>query len=84
MEDTDSRVKQAAVDNKSAYAGDISAEMEDEIGVDQLGEDAGLDIQPETPLAIKETLDARDENRFELIPNADDFSSDVDSSVDPV
>ncbi|MGB3570526.1 MAG: DUF6335 family protein [Phormidesmis sp.] len=82
MEDTDSKVKQSAVDGKSAYAGNVSAEMNDEVGIDQLGENAGLDIQPETPLAIKESLDARDKNRSELIPNADDFSPEADPAID--
>lgn len=77
MENTDSQVKQAAVDNKSAYAGDLSAETSDEVGIDQLGTATGLDIQPESPLSVAEDLKARDENRMELVPNADDFDPDA-------
>ncbi|MGB3786980.1 MAG: hypothetical protein WA949_03150 [Phormidesmis sp.] len=68
MEKTDSRPKQAAVDNKSAFAGNPSS-IQDEglqhLGVDQMGESAGLDIQPEEPLATEEKLEARDQNRLE-------------------
>lgn len=70
MENTDSKAKQAALDNKSAYAGNVMPESE--VGVDQLGERAGLDIQPETPLAVKESLDQRDQNRYELDPDVAD------------
>lgn len=71
MENTDSKAKQTALDNKSAYAGNVMPESE--IGVDQLGERSGLDIQPETPLAVKESLDERDQNRYELDP---DYAAD--------
>ncbi|MGD1900358.1 MAG: DUF6335 family protein [Phormidesmis sp.] len=76
MENTDTQAKQAAVDSKGAYAGDLSAETNDETGIDQLGTDAGLNIQPEEPLAVTETLEARDENRAELTPSVDDFKPD--------
>ncbi len=68
MENTDSQAKQTAVDNKSAYAGNVMPESE--IGVDQLGERAGMDIQPETPLAVKDEFDQRDQNRYELDPDS--------------
>jgi len=77
MENTDTRAKQAAFDNKSAYAGDLTAEANDEVGIDQLGIAAGLDIQPESPLSVAADLKARDENRAELIPTADDFAPDT-------
>ena len=68
MEKTDSRPKQGAVDNKSAFAGNPSS-IKDEglqhLGIDQMGESAGLDIQPEEPLATEEKLEARDQNRLE-------------------
>lgn len=64
MENIDSKPKQAALDNKSAFAGNVSSDPE--IGVTQLGTDAGLDIQPEEPLAVAEKLAERDEQRFEL------------------
>ncbi len=71
MEKTDSPQKQNAVDNKSAFAGNpssIADEGLNHLGVDQMGEGAGLDIQPEEPLATKEKLEARDEDRFDLNP----------------
>ncbi|MEL7353157.1 MAG: hypothetical protein AAF171_15470 [Cyanobacteria bacterium P01_A01_bin.116] len=66
MENTDSQPKQAALDNKSAFAGNGSPEQESGMGIDSMGQNAGLDIQPEEPLAIAEDLSARDENRYEL------------------
>ncbi len=74
MENTDTQAKQAALDNKSAYAGNVMPESE--IGVDQMGERAGLDPEPEAPLAVEETLEERDRNRYELDPDsAADHSS---------
>ena len=74
MENTDTLAKQTALDNKSTYAGDLSAETNDEVGIDQLGTAAGLNIQPESPLSVTEDLKARDENRTELTPSVDDFN----------
>lgn len=68
MENTDTQAKQAALDNKSAYAGNVMPEAE--IGVDQMGEQAGLDIDPEAPLAVEETFEERDRNRYELDPDS--------------
>ncbi len=85
MENTDSQAKQVALDNKSAYAGELTAETNDEVGIDQMGTAAGLDIQPESPLSVAEDLKARDENRTELIPNADDFDPDTATAdISPV
>ncbi|MEL6261812.1 MAG: DUF6335 family protein [Cyanobacteria bacterium J06626_6] len=64
MEKTDSQPKTNAVDGKSAFAGNPAPDPE--LGVDQMGITAGLDIQPEVPLATKEKLESRDESRFEL------------------
>ena len=69
MEKTDSLPKQTAVDSKSAFAGNPSSTGDEELqhlGVDQMGESAGLDVEPEEPLATKDKLDARDDDRFEL------------------
>ncbi|MEM8504633.1 MAG: DUF6335 family protein [Cyanobacteria bacterium P01_D01_bin.1] len=69
MEKTDSLQKQTAVDNKGAFAGNPSSTADEglnHLGVDQMGEGAGLDIQPEEPLATKEKLEARDADRFDL------------------
>lgn len=82
MENTDPQVKQAAVDSKSAYAGDLTAETNDEVGIDDMGTNAGLDIQPEEPLAVAESLKARDNNRAELTPSVDDFKPDASESMD--
>lgn len=71
MENTDSRVKQAALDNKSAYAGNVSPDPE--MDIDELGRQAGLDIQPEKPLSVAEDFIKRDRNRYEL---------DLDSKAD--
>ncbi|EDX84320.1 hypothetical protein S7335_2017 [Synechococcus sp. PCC 7335] len=69
MENTDSLPKQAAVDGKSAFAGNPSSTQDEgtnHLGIDQMGESAGLDIHPEEPLATKEKLEARDQERFDL------------------
>lgn len=70
MEDTDSQQKQSAVDGKSAYAGNKWTEPTD-MGVDKMGDEAGLDIQPEEPLSVAENLSERDEERYELDPDSD-------------
>ena len=64
MENEDSTAKQAALDNKSAYAGNISPDPE--LDTEQLGEQAGLNIKPEHPLSVKADLEKRDQNRYEL------------------
>ncbi|MEL6937621.1 MAG: hypothetical protein AAFO84_00340 [Cyanobacteria bacterium J06598_1] len=83
MENTDTPAKQTAVDSKSAYAGELSAETNDEVGIDQLGTAAGLGIQPESPLSVADDLHARDENRAELIPNVGDFKPDTATADSP-
>ncbi|MGC1306351.1 MAG: DUF6335 family protein [Phormidesmis sp.] len=65
MENTDSKPKQTALDSKSAYAGNKWTEPS-EMGVDKMGTEAGLDIQPEETLSVAEDLEARDQDRFEL------------------
>ena len=69
MEDTDSKQKQSAVDGKAAYAGNKWTEPTD-MGVDKMGKEAGLDVQPEEPIAVAEDLAARDEERYELNPDS--------------
>ena len=69
MEDTDSKQKQNAVDGKSAYAGNKWTEPTN-MGVDKMGTEAGLDVQPEEPLAVAEELSERDETRYELNPDS--------------
>ena len=64
MENIDTKAKQAALDNKSAFAGNPTPDPE--VGVDQLGTNAGLDIQPEEPLAVAEKMAERDQQRYEL------------------
>lgn len=83
MEKTDSLPKQTAVDSKSAFAGNPSSTGDEELqhlGVDQMGESAGLDIQPEEPLATKETIEARDESRFDL--DSTDAPTDTRTSAE--
>ena len=70
MENVDSKAKQAALDNKSAYAGNVSPDPE--IDIERLGEQAGLHIRPGHPLSIADDFDRRDQNRYEL---------DVDAQV---
>jgi len=69
MEKTDSQPKQAALDNKAAFAGNGAPEREQGMGVDELGTSAGLEVAPEVPLATAEDLKERDRHRYEL--NAD-------------
>lgn len=73
MENTDSQIKQSALDNKSAYAGNVSPDPE--MDTEQLGKQAGLDIQPGKPLSVAEDFINRDRNRYEL---------DIDSKSDSV
>lgn len=84
MEKTDSLQKQTAVDNKSAFAGNpssIADEGLNHLGVDQMGEGAGLDIQPEEPLATKEKMEARDADRFDL--DSTDAQIDTRTPAEP-
>ena len=69
MEDTDSKPKQTAVDGKSAYAGNKWTEPTD-MGVDKMGDEAGVDVQPEEPLAVAEDIAERDDDRYELDPDS--------------
>ncbi len=71
MENTDSTSKQAALDNKSAYAGNVSPDPE--VDTEELGMRAGLDIKPGKPLSVAEDLHRRDQHRYEL---------DVDSKAE--
>ncbi len=64
MEKTDSQAKQTALDNKSAYAGNVSPDPE--MDTEQLAKQAGLNIQPEHPLSVAEDFNERDRNRYEL------------------
>ncbi len=64
MENTDSQNKQAALDNKSAYAGNVSPDPE--MDTEELGKQAGLNIKPEKPLSVAEDLEQRDQQRYEL------------------
>ncbi|KPQ37490.1 MAG: hypothetical protein HLUCCA11_00145 [Phormidesmis priestleyi Ana] len=66
MENTDTQSKQAALDNKSAFAGNGSPKRERGMEIDDLGESAGLDIQSEEPLAVADSLHDRDQERYEL------------------
>ena len=84
MENTDSQPKQAALDSKGAYAGDLTAETNDEVGIDDMGTAAGLDIQPESPLAVASSMKARDENRAELVPSVNSFTEPDEAAVDNV
>ena len=64
MEKTDTQAKQAALDSKGAYAGNVAPDPE--LDVDPMGSRAGLDIQPEEPLSVAEDMKARDQRRYEL------------------
>ena len=66
METTDSQAKQAAVDNKSAFAGAGSEKRDEGLSIDQLGTNAGLNVRPEVPLSTAKDLHRRDEERAEL------------------
>lgn len=79
MENVDSLAKQAALDNKSAYAGNLSPDPE--IDVEQLGEQAGLNIKPEHPLSIEEDFEKRDQNRYELDVDSKQEAPKTDESV---
>lgn len=74
MENTDSQNKQAALDNKSAYAGNVSPDPE--MDTEELGTQAGLNIKPEEPLSVAEDLKKRDQRRYEL-----DVDSKANGSV---
>ncbi len=69
MENTDNLSKQQAVDGKSAFAGNTEPNPEQDT-VDALGNQAGIEPKAGEPVAIKETLDERDESRWELNPDS--------------
>ena len=70
MENTDSKAKQAALDNKSAFAGSGSEAKNEGVSIDEMGANAGLHIRPEAPLSVARDLHSRDEHRAELDINA--------------
>jgi hypothetical protein len=86
MENEDSDVKQTALDNKSAYAGNLSPDPE--MDTDQLGKQAGVDVQSAKPLSVAENFIQRDQRRYELEvdsllsdANSDDLTSDSSGFV---
>lgn len=70
MENTDSQAKQAALDNKSAFAGSGSEAMNEGESIEEMGKNAGLHVRAEVPLSIADDLHNRDEHRAELDVNA--------------
>ncbi len=83
MEKTDTQAKQAALDNKSAYAG--NTEPDPEMDVDSMGSRAGLDIQPEDPLSVAEDINERDQNRYELdVDSKASRPAQSDPDIDPL
>ena len=79
MENEDSAAKQAALDNKSAYAGNVSPDPE--LDTEQLGEQAGLNVKPEHPLSIEADLEKRDQNRYELDVDSKEEAAEASESV---
>ncbi len=75
MENVDSAAKEAALDNKSAFAGNVSPDPE--IDIDFLGEEAGLSVQLGKPLSVAEDFDKRDQNRYELDVDSREDSSEL-------
>ncbi len=75
MENADSPAKEAALDNKSAYAGNLSPDPE--IDIDQLGEDTGLSVRPGKSLSVANDFDRRDQNRYELDVDSKEESSEL-------
>lgn len=82
MENTDSQSKQAALDNKSAYAGNVSPDPE--LDTEELGMQAGLNIKPEKPLSVAEDLHQRDQRRYELDVDSKAEASSDQTEVAPV
>ncbi|MBE9079023.1 hypothetical protein IQ241_17255 [Romeria aff. gracilis LEGE 07310] len=75
MENTNSQPKQQAVDGQSAYAGNPNP-TPDHNSIDMLSEQAGLDMSAGEDLQVKEKLDERDDDRWELDPgSAEDHPS---------
>lgn len=74
MENTDSQNKQAALDSKSAYAGNVSPDPE--MGIEKMGKQAGLNVKPGKPLSVAEDMEQRDQQRYEL-----DVESKANGSV---
>ncbi|MEM7768980.1 MAG: DUF6335 family protein [Cyanobacteria bacterium P01_A01_bin.37] len=65
MEMTDSLPKQQAVDGKGAFAGNPEPDPE-QGDVGEPATQAGISPPPEVPLDVKETLEKRDQDRWEL------------------
>jgi hypothetical protein len=86
MENGDSPAKQASLDGKGAYAGNVSPDPE--IDLEQLGDQAGLNVQPGKPLSMAEDFYKRDQNRYELDVDSrdveDEMSDDNASDLDQI
>lgn len=71
--DPDAMAYQAKVVGEEAIGG--TTPTPDQNNVDQIGTAAGLDPEPEQPLAVTDEIDRRDDQRFELDPDSQDAAS---------
>ncbi|WOD40219.1 DUF6335 family protein [Nodosilinea sp. E11] len=68
--DPDAMIEQAKVVGEEAIGG--TTPTPDQNNVDDIAAAVGIDVKPEHPLAIKDEMDRRDRQRFELDPDSKD------------
>ncbi|MGB3202845.1 MAG: DUF6335 family protein, partial [Nodosilinea sp.] len=71
--DPDAMIDQAKVVGEEAIGG--TTPTPDQSNVDQIAAAVGIDTQAEQPVAVKDEMDRRDNQRFELDPDSKDPAS---------
>ncbi|MGB3309809.1 MAG: DUF6335 family protein [Nodosilinea sp.] len=71
--DPDAMIGQAKVVGEEAIGG--TTPTPDQSNVDEIAAAAGIDTQAEEPVAVKNEMDRRDSQRFELDPDSKDPTS---------
>lgn len=71
--DPDAMIDQAKVVGEEAIGG--TTPTPDQSNVDQIAAAVGIDTQAEQPVAVKDEMDRRDDQRFELDPDSKDPAS---------
>ncbi|WP_052049924.1 DUF6335 family protein [Leptolyngbya sp. KIOST-1] len=71
--DPDAMTEQAKVVGEEAIGG--TTPTPDQNNIDEIAAAAGIDTQAEQPVAVKDEMDRRDQQRFELDPDSKDAVS---------
>ncbi|MBE9157620.1 hypothetical protein IQ265_12405 [Nodosilinea sp. LEGE 06152] len=72
-DDPDAMIEQAKVVGEEAIGG--TTPTPDQSNVDDIAAAVGIDTQAEQPVAVKDEMDRRDDQRFELDPDSKDPAS---------